>query len=80
MPLPAELACSHYYRGDPSALDHLVVTQGMDELPAGARVEVHGPCAALGCQRIARSESLQAFARLSDHCPLVIELLPEDRD
>lgn len=80
IPLPAERSCTHYYRGEAAALDHVVAARGMDELPDGARVEVHGPCAELGCERIARSASFAAFERLSDHCPLVIELLPLDRD
>ena len=80
LPLPAERACTHYYRGDTAALDHVVAAHAMDELPADARIEVHGPCAELGCERIARSASFAAFDRLSDHCPLVVELLPVDRD
>lgn len=60
-------ACSEHYRGRAVLLDH-VFTRG---LPA-ARLETHGICGALACARLPRDAA--AYARLSDHCPLVLRL------
>jgi endonuclease/exonuclease/phosphatase family metal-dependent hydrolase len=79
LPLPAEQPCTHYFRGRSSVLDHIVARAGMDEIGSKVRVEVHGPCRELACER-SSSSVLPAFERLSDHCPLVVELLPVDRD
>jgi endonuclease/exonuclease/phosphatase family metal-dependent hydrolase len=80
VPLPDALACTHYQHGRASVLDHVVVRASMEELPPGARLEVHGPCRDLECGRAPRGERPQAWEKLSDHCPIVLELLNEDRD
>jgi endonuclease/exonuclease/phosphatase family metal-dependent hydrolase len=80
VPPRADLACSHYHRGEPALLDHVLARSGMEELPKGARVEVHGPCAELACGKVPRGEAGAYLETLSDHCPVVVELLPEDRD
>lgn len=75
--VPAALPCSEYHRGRGASLDHVLVRRGLEELPASARVEVHGPCAELRC---GRSRGHAALDRLSDHCPLVLELDGADLD
>lgn len=73
-------ACTHYHRGRPGLLDHVVAASGMRALAAGARVEVHGPCRDLACGRAARGEQVAAWKHLSDHCPLIVELAAGDLD
>jgi endonuclease/exonuclease/phosphatase family metal-dependent hydrolase len=77
---PVDQACSHYYRGKSGALDHIVAREGMEELASSAVVEVHGPCRDLACGAAAINEDVYAWQYLSDHCPIVIELQPRDRD
>lgn len=78
--LPASQACSEYFQPEggttlrPSLLDHLVATRGMEEAAATARVT--GYCAVQACRPLTRTP--RAFERLSDHCPLVVEVRDED--
>jgi endonuclease/exonuclease/phosphatase family metal-dependent hydrolase len=77
---PPAQTCSQYYRGKAGTLDHIVARTGMEELLPDANVEVHGVCRELACGPAAVGEDVDAWERLSDHCPLVIELRKRDRD
>jgi endonuclease/exonuclease/phosphatase family metal-dependent hydrolase len=77
---PVGHACSQYYRGKAGSLDHIVARAGMEELARDAKVEVHGPCRDLACGAAAAGEDVDAWEHLSDHCPVVLELRPRDRD
>ncbi len=70
--------CSEYSSGRPALLDHVLVSAGMREL-ARPVAQVRGLCAELACAEL-RSTKAKALWRLSDHCPVVVELLDEDRD
>lgn len=68
-----EHACSEYYRGHGGLLDLVLV----GNLGKGtAQLETHGICSELRCERVRPSQSPSALTRLSDHCPLVVELKP----
>jgi endonuclease/exonuclease/phosphatase family metal-dependent hydrolase len=71
--------CTGYYRGRGTALDHVLVSASMQEVPRDARARVGGVCGALACAP-ARGKGLKALSRLSDHCPVVLEFLDRDRD
>lgn len=73
------VACTELYRGAGALLDHAIASRSMRELPRGARVEVHGPCAQHRC-RLPRGVRPPMLDHLSDHCPLVIELDAADLD
>lgn len=75
----ARLPCSHYYQRQPGLLDHVVVAESMRELSSTARSEVEGYCANLKCEPYSGKEP-RAFRRLSDHCPLIVELTDRDLD
>jgi endonuclease/exonuclease/phosphatase family metal-dependent hydrolase len=68
-----EHACSEYYRGHGSLLD-LVFVGNLGQ--GKAKLETHGICSELRCAKLGRSQSPPALTRLSDHCPLVLELNP----
>lgn len=70
--------CSQYFRGVGGQLDHVLVTQDMKEVDVNS-VQVTGYCALAGCQRI-RGDYPLAYRRLSDHCPVVVEIENRDRD
>ena len=70
--------CSQYFRGQGGQLDHVLVTQDMKEVDVDS-VHVTGYCALAGCQRI-RGDYPLAYRRLSDHCPVVVEIENRDRD
>jgi predicted extracellular nuclease len=70
--------CSHYFRGRGGWLDHVLVSQGMKEVPEPI-VQVTGYCAVAGCRRI-RGDYPLAYRRLSDHCPVVLEIQNQDLD
>jgi hypothetical protein len=58
----------------------VVATSGIEEVPQRFFAEPGGACAELACKRVKRGERPGALDRLSDHCPVVVELLAQDRD
>ena len=70
--------CSHYFRGRGDWLDHVLVSQDMTEIRTRS-VRVTGYCAVAGCRRIKGQYPL-AYRRLSDHCPVIIEIENRDLD
>ena len=76
--LPLSPQCSHYFRGHGGQLDHVLVAHDMKEITVKS-VQVTGYCALAGCQRI-RGDYPLAYRRLSDHCPLVLEIENTDKD
>ena len=76
--LPVTPQCSHYFRGRGGQLDHVLVANDMEEI-AVKSVQVTGYCALAQCQRI-RGDYPLAYRRLSDHCPIVLEIANTDDD
>ena len=70
--------CSHYFRGRAGQLDHILVAKEMKEV-AVTSIRVTGYCALADCQRI-RGDYPLAYRRLSDHCPVVMEIENTDQD
>lgn len=70
--------CSHYFRGRPGWLDHVLVNHGMEEVHSRS-ARVTGYCAVAECERI-QGDYPSAYERLSDHCPVVIEIQNQDKD
>jgi endonuclease/exonuclease/phosphatase family metal-dependent hydrolase len=68
--------CSEYYRGHAGLLDHVLITRDADPRWRHAEVQSFGACAALACAAPPRGQRIEAFERLSDHCPLVLALPP----
>jgi endonuclease/exonuclease/phosphatase family metal-dependent hydrolase len=60
-------------------LDHFVVAQSADEMPSGAVAHVSGICEEIGCDRL-RNWLEDARDHLSDHCPVLLDLAPQDDD
>jgi hypothetical protein len=76
--LPESEACTRL-ADDVPLIDHVLADTGMTEVPAGAVVHVGGICEETKCER--QLNWLEdAYDRLSDHCPLVLELSAEDDD
>jgi endonuclease/exonuclease/phosphatase family metal-dependent hydrolase len=75
--LPMTPNCTEYFEGKAGALDHIVASTGMQEMAATARVT--GYCALAGCAPIAGAMPAAA-ERLSDHCPVVVEIQDRDLD
>ena len=73
-------ACTEYYRGRGSLLDHILVTTAMAEAPSDAVARVFGYCAAVDCQPVDQDRMPYDYAHVSDHCPVVIDLIDADRD
>lgn len=81
VPVPAEIGCSHYFSGRGTLLDLVLVSDATRELPADARVAVSGVCGELRCRSLpAATPRPAAFAALSDHCPILIDLTDRDLD
>jgi endonuclease/exonuclease/phosphatase family metal-dependent hydrolase len=68
-----DLACSEYYGGHGTLLDGFVVTSAQGKRVAG-KARIGGYCAERGCRKGRRKDESPARARLSDHCPVVLEL------
>jgi endonuclease/exonuclease/phosphatase family metal-dependent hydrolase len=73
----AEPSCSLRYGGESVLLDWAVKSD-LGELPSGRHVVVSGPCGELGCDAL--GTDLAAQRRLSDHCPVWLDLDDADRD
>jgi endonuclease/exonuclease/phosphatase family metal-dependent hydrolase len=71
--------CSEYYRGHAGLLDHVVIASDAGQRLQHAELHAYGACAALACTAPPRGQAVAAFERLSDHCPLVLELAPSPR-
>lgn len=76
--LTPQPACSEYYKGQPGVLDTFAISTAMEEA-ADVQVVASGICGASSCSPVA-SEQLPFFMRLSDHCPIVLDLLDRDMD
>ncbi|MDE0144554.1 MAG: endonuclease/exonuclease/phosphatase family protein [Nitrospira sp.] len=76
--LAPEPRCSHYFRGRGNWLDHVLVARDMTEIRARS-ARVTGYCAVAGCRQI-KGEYPLAYQRLSDHCPVIIEIDNRDLD
>jgi endonuclease/exonuclease/phosphatase family metal-dependent hydrolase len=75
--LPTTPTCTECFDGKGGTLDHIVVSTGMQEVAATARVT--GYCAVAGGGPI--SGPMPAAAeRLSDHCPVVVDIRDRDLD
>jgi endonuclease/exonuclease/phosphatase family metal-dependent hydrolase len=77
--LGSSVACTEYYRGRGALLDHALSRVTMAELPVGRVTEVAGPCALHRCA-LPRGVRAPSLERLSDHCPIVVQLDPSDLD
>lgn len=77
--VPSDLGCSLYYQGQPSLLDHFLVTSAMREAPSDNLASVYGHCRSFACDVPSDAEPA-ASTRLSDHCPIVLTLLDQDLD
>jgi hypothetical protein len=64
-------------RGKASTLDHIVASTGMRDVAAAARVT--GYCAVAGCADLT-GPMPAASKRLSDHCPVVVDIQDRDLD
>lgn len=77
--VPNDLGCSTYYQRQPSLLDHFIVSSSMQEAAIAEKAAVMGYCRDLGCDAYSGKGPLAA-SRLSDHCPIVLELRDQDWD
>jgi endonuclease/exonuclease/phosphatase family metal-dependent hydrolase len=69
--------CTQYHERRAGALDHVVASTGMQEVAATVRVT--GYCALAGCANISGAMPA-ASERLSDHCPVVVDIQDRDLD
>lgn len=76
--VPASESCTFVLRNEPVLLDHFLASTSMKETPAAALALVSGYCGVAKCRDVFPDP--QAERRLSDHCPLVLELSAEDLD
>lgn len=75
--------CTAYYRSAPerharTLLDHAYASPSLRRAVGSARVS--GFCATLGCPDAIDGAMPAAFERLSDHCPVLVDLEADDRD
>lgn len=69
--------CSERNSHGSALLDHFFVTSTMTELGPKVEAQVDGVCRESGC---VRATGLPVEARLSDHCPVVLEITNRDLD
>jgi len=78
--VPSTLPCTQYYRGKGTLLDHFVMRKGTKELAPGTRSRVEGFCADAACRKLPDQAMPRAYRELSDHCPVVLDLVDRDLD
>jgi endonuclease/exonuclease/phosphatase family metal-dependent hydrolase len=76
--LPATEECSRQDDDGSQLLDHFAVGLSQ-ELPEDSRAHVSGICEAMGCGRL-KAWYEDAHDRLSDHCPVLLDLAALDDD
>jgi endonuclease/exonuclease/phosphatase family metal-dependent hydrolase len=76
--VPANGTCSFVLDNQPMLLDHFLVAQQMEELPASVTASVSGYCGAAQCKDVL--PTAKAEKRLSDHCPVLLDVPPGERD
>lgn len=76
--LPLMPQCSHYFRGRGGWLDHILVAKEMKEVTVTSAT-VTGYCAIADCQRM-KGDYPSAYRRLSDHCPVILEIANRTED
>jgi len=84
MPTPLRLlgaseSCSRHVDNDPPLMDHFVVAQSTAEVSSANVAHVSGICEATACGRL-RNWLEDARDRLSDHCPVTLDLAAQDDD
>lgn len=80
--VPADAAGTEFYRGKLTLLDHALAATAMRELAQGAQSHVAGACAtgAAPATRLTGRAAKRLRRKLSDHCPLVLDLTDRDLD
>lgn len=76
--LPASEDCTRI-ADDMPYIDHVLASASMAEVPADSMVQVAGICQEIGCDRQVNWLE-DAYDRLSDHCPLLLDLAATDDD
>lgn len=77
--IPASERCSREDGGDSPLLDHIAATDTTQEVGADPIAVVSGICAEFKCDRM-REWHEDARERLSDHCPVLLDLAAADQD
>jgi len=76
--LPTTEDCTRVAEDMPR-IDHMIAATTMAEVPEGTQVHVSGICEEISCDRQVNWLE-DAYDRLSDHCPLVLDLAELDDD
>ncbi len=76
---PLDHPCTEYYRGHGYVIDQISVSSSMREAN-GAGAVVSGLCGATRCAVLDAETMLPLFDRISDHCPVVLDLADQDLD
>jgi endonuclease/exonuclease/phosphatase family metal-dependent hydrolase len=75
----ASESCSREDGDQSYLLDHFAAADAMQEVPGQAIARVSGICDEINCGRL-RNWHEDARKRLSDHCPLTLDLEATDQD
>ncbi len=70
--------CTEYYRGRGGVLDHVIVSAGMQE--AAREATVGGYCATAQCADLDQDDMPVEYQSVSDHCPVILEIVDADLD
>jgi predicted extracellular nuclease len=71
--------CSHFFKGHPGLLDHVLVSRRLQELPFDVALQAHGLCDVFSCSPLPSGEPA-VYRDVSDHCPIVLEIPDRDLD
>jgi hypothetical protein len=78
--VPSDRGCSAYFQRRPSLIDHFAVSRAMQEYTAGVSATVSGYCREFACAPSSPALESRARIALSDHCPVLLDLVDQDLD
>jgi endonuclease/exonuclease/phosphatase family metal-dependent hydrolase len=80
--MPKNRECTEYEKKGmaQSQIDLVVASTQMEEVAKDAHVELSGVCKDFGCKPPYKAEYPLALDKLSDHCPVILELGTTDAD
>jgi endonuclease/exonuclease/phosphatase family metal-dependent hydrolase len=80
--MPKNRECTEYEKKGmaQSQLDLVIASAQMEEVAKDARIELSGLCRDLGCKPPYKAEYPMYLDKLSDHCPIVLDLQVIDAD
>ena len=77
-----DILCSEYYGGKCKLIDHFAISESMASKgeAVNSKARVMGYCAVAKGKKLDKEEMPRAYKQLSDHCPIILDIMNKDMD